>query len=199
MEIAASHPISNGCADGADILTKLEADEQSNVRLSDFAGLGGERRPVGKYNFPPLLHQIVKNITEVYGDVSVTSRLSVSLTGEFYVVFCASIKEMSELRLEQVTENMILKWRDAIKDALRVRFKVDFAMEHLKKVACAYIGLMERRKLDSMASKISNLEAQLSVGKAEYCKISEMSKIYIDAADEFTGKAVSWGIFESSY
>ncbi|KAL4333612.1 hypothetical protein GQ457_07G040700 [Hibiscus cannabinus] len=72
---------------------------------------------------------------------------------------------MSELRLEQVTENLIFKWRDAIKDALRMNLKVDFAMEHLRKVARAFIGLMERRKLDDMASGIPSLEGQFSAGK----------------------------------
>ncbi|XP_039031718.1 uncharacterized protein LOC120166536 [Hibiscus syriacus] len=122
--------------------------------------------------------------------------MNLSIAEGIYIMFCASIKEMSDLRLEQVTEDLILKWRDAIKDALRINFKVEFAMEHLKKVARAYIGLMEHRKLmDNMASRISNLEAQPSDGKAEHSEIPEMFKEYMDAAEEFTGKAVSSGMF----
>ncbi|KAK8644886.1 hypothetical protein V6N13_118748 [Hibiscus sabdariffa] len=152
-ELAASYPISNGCTNGADLLARLELEELSKVDLSQFAGLGGEPIQIGKYKFPPSLHQTVKKIIE---------------------------------------------WRDAIKDALRMNLKVDFAMEHLRKVARAYIGLMERRKLDDMASGIPSLEGQFSAGKAEHCKISEMSKIYMDAAEEFTGKAVSWVYVEQS-
>ncbi|XP_039071743.1 uncharacterized protein LOC120218927 [Hibiscus syriacus] len=117
MEHAAFHSISSCCANGTDILMKLEIDDESKVKLSDFADLGGERIPIGKYSFPPSLHQIVQNITEVYGDVSAaTSRMNLSIADGIYIMFCASIKEMNHLRLEQVTEDMILKWRDAIKD-----------------------------------------------------------------------------------
>ncbi|KAL1102615.1 hypothetical protein V6Z11_D05G377200 [Gossypium hirsutum] len=174
---------SNNEAAITDILMKLEADDESRVKFSDFTGLHGERISVGKYSFPPALHPIVNNIIEVYGDI-------------VYIMFCASVKEMSNLRLEHVTEDLILKWRDAIKDALRINFKVDFAMEHLKKIACAYIGLMERQKLDSAGLRISKLEAALSTAKEEHAKIYEQSKVFIDAAEEFNDKPVSSGMFK---
>ncbi|KAH1064018.1 hypothetical protein J1N35_029005, partial [Gossypium stocksii] len=60
-----------------------------------------------------------------------------------YIMFCAFVKEMRNLRQEQVTEGLMLKWRVAIKDVLCINFKVDFAMEHLKKISCAYISSME--------------------------------------------------------
>ncbi|KAG4149595.1 hypothetical protein ERO13_D05G343433v2 [Gossypium hirsutum] len=179
-----------------DILMKLEADDESRVKFSDFTGLHGECIPVGKYSFPPALHPIVNSIIEVYGDVSATSKMSPSIAETVYIVFCASVKEMSNLRLEHVTEDLILKWRDAIKDALRINFKVDFAMEHLKKIACAYIGLMERQKLDSAGLRISKLEAELSIAKEEHAKICEQSKVFIDAAEEFNDKPVSSGMFK---
>ncbi|PPD84790.1 hypothetical protein GOBAR_DD18285 [Gossypium barbadense] len=163
---------SNNEAAITDILMKLEADDESRVKFSDFTGLHGERISVGKYSFPPALHPIVNNIIEVY--------------------------EMSNLRLEHVTEDLILKWRDAIKDALRINFKVDFAMEHLKKIACAYIGLMERQKLDSAGLRISKLEAALSTAKEEHAKICEQSKVFIDAAEEFNDKPVSSGFNSDS-
>ncbi|KAB2086606.1 hypothetical protein ES319_A04G044100v1 [Gossypium barbadense] len=188
---------SNNDAAITDILMKLEADDESRVKFSDFTGLHGERISVGKYSFPPALHPIVNNIIEVYGDVSATSKMNPSIAETVYIMFCASVKEMSNLRLEHVTEDLILKWRDAIKDALRINFKVDFAMEHLKKIACAYIGLMERQKLDSAGLRISKLEAELSAAKEEHAKICEQSKVFMDAAEEFNDKPVSSGMFKS--
>ncbi|TYH74443.1 hypothetical protein ES332_D05G399200v1, partial [Gossypium tomentosum] len=187
---------SNNEAAITDILMKLEADDESRVKFSDFTGLHGERISVGKYSFPLALHPIVNNIIEVYGDVSATSKMNPSIAETVYIMFCASVKEMSNLRLEHVTEDLILKWRDAIKDALRVNFKVDFAMEHLKKIACAYIGLMERQKLDSAGLRISKLEAELSAAKEEHAKICEQSKVFMDAAEEFNDKPVSSGMFK---
>ena len=49
---------------------------------------------------------------------------------------------MEDLQLDQVTEKKMLKWRDAIKDALRINFNVDFAMHHLIGIARAYFGRM---------------------------------------------------------
>ncbi|KAK5834021.1 hypothetical protein PVK06_017890 [Gossypium arboreum] len=187
---------SNNEAAIADILMKLEADDESRVKFSDFTGLHGERISVGKYSFPPALHPIVNNTIEVYGDVSATSKMNPSIAETVYIMFCASVKEMSNLRLEHVTEDLILKWRDAIKDALRINFKVDFAMEHLKKIACAYIGLMERQKLYSAGLRISKLEAELSATKEEHAKICEQSKVFMDAAEEFNDKPVSSGMFK---
>ncbi|KAK5834020.1 hypothetical protein PVK06_017889 [Gossypium arboreum] len=176
---------SNNDAAITDILMKLEADDESRVKFSDFTGLHGERMTLGKYSFPPALHPIVNNIIDVYGDVSATSKMNPSITETVYNMFCASVKEMSNLRLEQVTEDLILKWRDVIKDALRINFKVDFAMEHLKKIACAYIGLTELRKLDNVGLRISKLESELSAEKKEHSKICGQSKQFMDAAEEF--------------
>ncbi|KHG02409.1 Hemocyanin G chain [Gossypium arboreum] len=72
-----------------------------------------------------------------------------------YVMFCASVKEICDLCLKQVT-----KWRDAIKDALHIKFK-------------------------------------LSAGKEKQAKICEQSKVFIDAVQEFNGKTISSGLFQS--
>ncbi|MBA0721748.1 hypothetical protein Golax_009257 [Gossypium laxum] len=181
----------------SDLLMKIDADEESKVKFTDFTGLDGKHVTVGKYCFPLSLLPTLKLIINVYGDVAATSKMSPSITERIYVMFCASIKEMHDLRLEQITECRILKWRDAIKDALRMNFKVDFAMEHLKKIACACIGLMERQRLEEVALRISKLEAELSANKKEHSKICERSKVYMDTAKEFIGKPVSLGMLKA--
>ncbi|MBA0746724.1 hypothetical protein Gogos_009217 [Gossypium gossypioides] len=181
----------------SDLLMKIDADEESKVKFTDFTGLDGEHVTVGKYCFPLSLLPTLKLIINVYGDVAATSKMSPSITERIYVMFCASIKEMHDLRLEQITECRILKWRDAIKDALRMNFKVDFAMEHLKKIACAYIGLMERQRMEEVALRISKLEAELSASKKEHSKICERFKVYMDTTKEFIGKPVSLGMLKA--
>ncbi|KAK8647736.1 hypothetical protein V6N13_121463 [Hibiscus sabdariffa] len=180
-KLAASRPLSNSDEAITDILSKLEADDESKVKLSDFDGLDGARITIGKYSFPISLHPIIKKIFDVYGDVSATSKMNPTIAEAIYIMFCASVKEMSDQRLEQVTEGLILKWRDVIRDALSMNFKVDFAMKHLTKIARGYIGLTEH-------SKILRLEAQLSARK-------ERSKVFMDAAEDFCGKPVSSGMF----
>ncbi|KAA3453088.1 Ocs element-binding factor 1 [Gossypium australe] len=181
----------------SDLLMKIDTDEESKVKFSDFTGLDGKHVTVGKYCFPLSLHPTLELIIKVRGDVAATSKMNLSIAERIYIMFCASIKEMHDLRLEQITECRILKWRDAIKDALRMNFKVNFAMEHLKKIACAYIGLMERQRLEEVALRISKLEAELSASKKEHSKICERSKEYMDTAKEFIGKPVSLGMLKA--
>ncbi|KHG05833.1 Ocs element-binding factor 1 [Gossypium arboreum] len=181
----------------SDLLMKIDADEESKVKFSDFTGLDGKHVTVGKYCFPLSLHPTLKLIIKVHGDVAATSKMNPSIAERIYIMFCASIKEMHDLRLEQITECRILKWRDAIKDALRMNFKVDFAMEHLKKIACAYIGLMEHQRQEEVALRISKLEAELSASKKEHSKICERSKVYMDTEKEFIGKPVSLGMLKA--
>ncbi|KAL1184625.1 hypothetical protein V6Z11_A01G058100 [Gossypium hirsutum] len=181
----------------SDLLTKIEADEESKGKFSDFNGLDGDRIKHGKYSFPHSLVPTLETIIGAYGDISATSKMNPSITEMVYIMFCASVKEMNDLRLEEITEDRILKWRDAIKDALRISFKVDFAMEHLKKIAYAYIGQIERQKLKDLAMRISRLEDDLNFRKQELAKAYKQSKVYIDVADNFNGKLVSWGMFQS--
>ncbi|XVF18697.1 hypothetical protein REPUB_Repub11eG0045200 [Reevesia pubescens] len=188
------------CCDNSTVkvlMEKMDEDNESNLCYSDFRDLDGERKKIGKYNFPLSLHPVVERIITSYGDVSATSKMNQIVVETTYVLFCASIKEMDDLQLEQVTEYRILKWRDTIKDALRINFKVDFAMDHLKKIARAYIGLLERQKLENVAIRISKLEADLNAGKDEHARICEQSKVYMDAANVFNDKPVSAVIFSS--
>ncbi|KAK8358870.1 hypothetical protein V6Z12_A04G053500 [Gossypium hirsutum] len=149
---------------------KIDAD-QTVLRFPHFSGLDGKHVTIGKYCLPLSLHPTLKLIIKVYGDVAATSKMNPRVTESIYRVLCASIKEMHDLRLEQITECRILKWRDAIKIALRGNFKV--------------------------ALRISKLEAELSASKKEHSKICEQSKVYMDTAKEFIGKAVSLGMFKA--
>ncbi|XP_039001520.1 uncharacterized protein LOC120127751 [Hibiscus syriacus] len=180
-----------------DLLTKIGADEESNVKFADFSGLDGDRLKLGKYSYPHSLIPTLERIIDAYGDISVASKMNPIITETVYILFCACVKEMNDLRIEEVTEHIILKWRDAIKDALRINFEVDFALEHLKKIARAYIGQMERRKVKDLIMKISMLEDDLSSKKQELAKIYKQSKVYIDVADDFNGKFVGSGMFQS--
>ncbi|XP_022717222.1 uncharacterized protein LOC111275885 [Durio zibethinus] len=176
-------------------LMKLDEEVMSKVDSNDFTGLEGEPRKVGRYSFPLSLIPTVVRINNVYGDVSATSLISPSISGTIYFLFCATIREMENLQLEEVTEDKMLKWRDVIKDALRLNFNVRFAMEHLKKIACAYFGLQECPLLQGLDEKISNLEAEVNDWKKKRDNIYQESKMCIDAAKKFRGVPVSTGLF----
>ncbi|XP_022749316.1 uncharacterized protein LOC111298865 isoform X2 [Durio zibethinus] len=172
-----------------EFLKKLDDDVASSIDFPDFmVCFDGEHKKIGRYNFPSSLVSTVERITDVYGDVSAACLMNSIVAEKIYLFFCATIKEMEDMELHQVTEEKLLKWRDAIKDALRIDFKVDFAMHHLKRIARAYFGCMGNQELQSIEYKLDALNKQ----RAETYK--DFKDCLADAKD-FYGKSVSTGLF----
>ncbi|KAG8472345.1 hypothetical protein CXB51_035298 [Gossypium anomalum] len=173
----------------AEFLLKIDEDVASNVDFSDFMiCFNGEQKTIGRYSFPISLVPTVERIMNAYGDVSASSPMNNNITGKIYQLFCATIKEMEDLELHQVTETKMLKWRDAIKDALRVNFKVEFAMSHLKKIARAYFGGIGEQVLLTINEKLNSLYK-------EHAKALEGFKDFLANAKDFDGQSVSTGLF----
>ncbi|TYH92381.1 hypothetical protein ES332_A13G178600v1 [Gossypium tomentosum] len=173
----------------AKFLLKIDEDVASNVDFSDFMiCFNGEQKTIGRYSFPISLVPTVERIMNTYGDVSASSPMNTNITGKIYLLFCAAIKEMEDLELHQVTETKMLKWRDAIKDALRVNFKVEFAMSHLKKIAQAYFGGIGEQVLLTINEKLNSLYKERD-------KALEGFKDFLATAKDFDGQSVSTGLF----
>ncbi|TYH92380.1 hypothetical protein ES332_A13G178600v1 [Gossypium tomentosum] len=150
----------------AKFLLKIDEDVASNVDFSDFMiCFNGEQKTIGRYSFPISLVPTVERIMNTY-----------------------AIKEMEDLELHQVTETKMLKWRDAIKDALRVNFKVEFAMSHLKKIAQAYFGGIGEQVLLTINEKLNSLYKERD-------KALEGFKDFLATAKDFDGQSVSTGLF----
>ncbi|KAK8318445.1 hypothetical protein V6Z11_A13G172700 [Gossypium hirsutum] len=150
----------------AEFLLKIDEDVASNVDFSDFMiCFNGEQKTIGRYSFPISLVPTVERIMNTY-----------------------AIKEMEDLELHQVTETKMLKWRDAIKDALRVNFKVEFAMSHLKKIAQAYFGGIGEQVLLTINEKLNSLYKERD-------KALEGFKDFLATAKDFDGQSVSTGLF----
>ncbi|GLU18441.1 hypothetical protein SLE2022_347450 [Rubroshorea leprosula] len=174
----------------AEFYRKLEENEGISLDFKDFTDLHEkqEYRAVGRYQIPLSLVPTTEKITEVYGDVCATSTISRNFAENIYTLFCATIKEMDELPLEEVTEETMLKWRTAIKDALCIKFKVEFAMEHLKKsIAGQYFSVKPYKEAEKMDDEISKAEATLN-------GLKECKK-FRDIAKEFDGKPLSEGLW----
>ncbi|KAK6263312.1 hypothetical protein QUC31_009128 [Theobroma cacao] len=117
------------------------------------------------------------------------------------ILLCAAIKEMNELQLESIDQKKMLLWRDAINSAFNINFKVDFAIEHLKKIGRAYFGLKARndQELRSIEEKISTLQIELSNWEEKHAKKveeqnSEVRKECLRDAEYFQGKSLSVGL-----
>ncbi|XVE79361.1 hypothetical protein DITRI_Ditri14bG0052100 [Diplodiscus trichospermus] len=191
-----------------DFIAELEKKTRSKINFSSFKDLDGERQSIGDYSFPMSLVSTVKAITDAHGDITRNCSLGPGIIESAYVLLCAAIKEMGDLSLKKVTEETMLKWRDAIKDARQIDFNVEFAWEHLKKTAYAYFGFkarnsrtsLEQRKTKLMAEEKSlrqELEKNIQEVKAVEAKEEELTsqqcKMCQDCADRFLDKNV--GLF----
>ncbi|GKV05331.1 hypothetical protein SLEP1_g17355 [Rubroshorea leprosula] len=169
---------------------KLEENEKSKIGFNDFTDLHEKQecRTVGKYQIPLSLVPTAEKITKVHGDVCATSTISPNYAEDIYILFCATIKEMDELPVEKVTEETVLKWGVAIKNALCINFKVEFAMRHLKQtIAHRYIGMKVCEEAEKMDADIAKVEAYLSCLKE--CKTVK------DFAKGFGDKPFSEGLW----
>ncbi|TYI70100.1 hypothetical protein E1A91_D08G198100v1 [Gossypium mustelinum] len=163
-------------------MEQLNANVKSEVDYSHFEilekGLGKDLIMVGRFNVPLRLAPIADRIYDIYGDITACSTQSDCAAKPSYILFGAAIKEMDDLKLDQVNETKILLWRDAINNAHNLQFGVGFAIEHLKRIARAYIGFKailktcSTTKMDS--SRIVSVQLNISWASllASVCSIS---------------------------
>ncbi|WRX17113.1 hypothetical protein QQP08_009600 [Theobroma cacao] len=184
-----------------DFSRKLDAKDKSQVDFSDFSGLMEEVVKSGTVTLPPSLALTDKKIEKKYGEIAAESKQSSCTAMPSRILLCAAIKEMDELQLESIDEKKMLLWRDAINSALNINFKVDFAIEHLKKIGHAYFGLKARndQELRSIEEKISTLQIELSDWEEKRAKKveeqnSEVRKDCPRYAEYFQGKSLSAGL-----
>ncbi|TYI70088.1 hypothetical protein E1A91_D08G198200v1 [Gossypium mustelinum] len=170
-------------------IEQLKAKVKSGVDYSDFQileeDLKKDLKTVGNFRVPLRLAPIANRIKDGFDDITSGSSQSDCAAEPTYILFCAAIKEMDDLKLDQVNETKLLLWRDAINNALNLRFNVDFAIKHLFKIARAYFGfkVMEGKSGEEML-KLKNVDGNLEV--PEDC---------LREAEYFSGKPLSTGLF----
>lgn len=189
-----------------DFIKKLDVKEKSNVGFSDFDGLVEEMASSGIINsLPPSLAPIDTKMKAIFGEIDADTTQSSCTAMPSRILFCAAIKEMNNLQLEQIDKTKILLWRNAINCALNINFRVEFAIRHLKKIARAYYGLKAQREqvndpeLMSIVEKISRLvneQRALELKHAQKVEgqTSEMRKQCVHDAEYFVGKSLSAGL-----
>ncbi|TYJ23237.1 hypothetical protein E1A91_A08G177500v1 [Gossypium mustelinum] len=141
-------------------MEQVNANVKSEVDYSHFEilekGLGKDLKTVRRFRVPLRLALIAHRIYDIYGDITASSTQSDCAAKPSYILFCAAIKEMDDLKLDQVNETKILLWRDAINNAHNLQFGVDFAIKHLKRIARAYIGFKAMKRKSNTKDTLNN-------------------------------------------
>ncbi|TYI15477.1 hypothetical protein ES332_A08G188500v1 [Gossypium tomentosum] len=133
-------------------LQEWDGNTKGQVQYSDFNELQEELRKVELNCFPSFLDPIlIQKIKDAYGDITEKSN---------------SAAEMDEVReVKDVNISKLRVWRDAICNALHINMEVEFAKEHLTKIAYAYFASKtvdpkiydQKKKLETQLGRISTM------------------------------------------
>ncbi|XVF10973.1 hypothetical protein REPUB_Repub07fG0229000 [Reevesia pubescens] len=171
---------------------KFDGSDKRQVKYTDFNGLEEELQKVKHNVLPPSLTRIVEKIKTTYGDITEHSTQSNCAAFAACVNFYATVKEMDELKeLKDVTLTKLRVWRDAILDAFQIKLKVEFAMEHLMKIARAYVGSKAYPRLDEEKKRLE-VEYAVLVKKIQVRNLYQVDTIY------FSDKPLNTGLFPHS-
>ncbi|KAM7262159.1 hypothetical protein ACFE04_021236 [Oxalis oulophora] len=182
------------------LLAKLEEDKASNsVRMGDFNNVTSNRYvDVGVFTVPESIHSYAKDLLANRPDIG-TGNSPIHYVNEMaFVVLCCALKSMDTTRSSEITESLILKWRDAIRGALQFGFKVGFLKDHLRSAMQAHLAKSARnshesKELQAIEDKITTMEKQLHMLKAHHAEMygkmhSELRKTCEMAATKFSGE-----------
>ncbi|KAH1106504.1 hypothetical protein J1N35_010272 [Gossypium stocksii] len=121
----------------------------------------------GKQFYPTL-----QKIKDAYADITEKSKLSSCAAHPKLVMFYTTIKEMDEVReLKEVNISKLRVWKDAIYNALRINMEVEFAKEHLTKIAHAYFASKtvgpknydQKKKLEAELGQLGRISTMLEL------------------------------------
>lgn len=126
-----------GCNRDKALMDKLEG-ERSWVKVSDFSALNEELKKSGGIisNVPSYLEYVARRIGRNIAPAHTICSHNMLLLP--CILFYAAIDEMHHMKLQDIDDNVILKWGFVIKDAQRMNLDVQFAMTHLRMISHAY-------------------------------------------------------------
>ncbi|KAK7820439.1 hypothetical protein CFP56_038903 [Quercus suber] len=126
-----------------------------------FAKVKEEFAKVGKYMFPLRLANILVQLLSRHGDVSAKSTLSPMAKLYLFIVLCECMCSMTNTRVVDITKDLILDWWTSLKMLQAARFEIQFAFNHLKRVAHAYFGLYVKKRVENFNTVLSELHKEV--------------------------------------
>ncbi|XP_071724679.1 uncharacterized protein [Rutidosis leptorrhynchoides] len=154
---------------------------------------------VGVFTVPPSLESYAKDLLENHADIGTGNSPIHYMNVMAFIVLCCPLATMDATSFSEVTESLILKWRDAIRGALHLGFKADFLMDHLKSVARASLAITcdeskELKVIDDNITAIEKLMDSLKIRREKICNNSntELRKTCETEAAKFPGKTCGY-------
>ncbi|OMO88648.1 hypothetical protein CCACVL1_08287 [Corchorus capsularis] len=154
-----------------EILSKmLEMEIVVDVPWSAFAGVSSEMVGIGHIQIHTSELDWMKKILATYPEALGEARFGLPIAGTALDLLCCVLREMDNTPFHDLSHEILTKWSSPINNACRLGLKVDFALDHLKTVAHAFLG--------GKASSSSLLEKKIILMEIE----KNEKKIQIEAA-----------------
>ncbi|KAF5454857.1 hypothetical protein F2P56_024491 [Juglans regia] len=136
----------------------------------DFWNKEEEMVNVMEYSVPRSLVPILESLFDKHGDVSVDTNLSPGVKIFLFVILCGTLSSMYDTRVLDISEDLLMNWWNYLKALKSAGFKIQFAIDHLKRVARAYFGLQ-------LQAQVSNTLSQLQRDIPKYSEeVEELTK-----------------------
>ena len=104
---------------------------------------------VGNYMTTRKLAPILKHLLSNHGDIGAESTLSPKLKLLLLYKLCECIDRMRNTMVVDVTDDILLGWWRRLKILQFAGFKIEFAYDHLKRVAHAHFGHYVEKQVDN--------------------------------------------------
>jgi hypothetical protein len=119
---------------------------------------------IGDYKVTRKLAPIFKDLLSKHGDVSAESKLSSKVKLYFFHMLCECIYSMINTKVVDITKNDLLNWWASLETSKFAGFRIQFAYNHLKRVALAHFGLSVEKQgskaLDQLDTDIEALKGK---------------------------------------
>ena len=117
---------------------------------------------VNGYTSTQKLAPILKHLLSKHGDISDKSLLSPRVKGFIFHMLCEYIYNMKNIKVVEITHDLLLNWGTILKTLQRAGFRIQFAVDHFKRISCAHFGLYVSDQVDNALNEIDRDISKLS-------------------------------------
>ena len=123
-------------------------------RFSSKLGHKEEAVNVSGYTATQKLAPILEHLLSKYGDLSDKSLLSPRVKGFLFHMLCEYVYNMKNIKVVEITYDLLLHWLAVLKTLQREGFRIQFAVDHFKRVSCAHFGLYVNDEVENALDEI---------------------------------------------
>jgi hypothetical protein len=117
---------------------------------------------VSGYTATQKLASILKHLLSKHGDISDKSSLSPRVKGFLFHMLCEYIYNMKNIKVVEITHDLLINWWTILKTLQRAGFRIQFAIDHFKRISCAHFGLYVSDQVDNALKEIDRDISKLS-------------------------------------